>query len=378
MEKQRIALSYMIQILADDADGDTLDKIENVLTSFDYLSVKVLQMSPEDVISDFDYLPTDHELREVQSALQLSMHQLVDKLREERGAERYPYLAGQLFGRLRATNSSLVLKLLENTKKSRDVNREPWLRPLTASLIQPKQALERTFVGRLNSIAVLSLTPDGTRLISGHQLHYNWWEKYTPLKPYTNTNELFGQAFAPDESYDSVKVWDVTTGNEQVGWGNTHHPIYAIAPLYDTEHALIATANSIRVLNLKAGTVTDTTHSSFHRSGASFLIAHPDASHVIRVAPGSNQIDWCELPSFSVVKSLEDHKQPISALALTKNGDYLLSGDVSGVVCVWRCVDQKLLNQFKISEVAVAGLIEIADHGRLVTVDKKGICKTWD
>ena len=100
----------------------------------------------------------------------------------------------------------------------------PWLRPLTPSLTPPRRGLLRTLPGQSDSVKAVAVNADGKRAISGS------WDNTLKVWDLSSGNEQFtltGHSSSVNAvavnadgkraisgSWDStLKVWDLTTGN---------------------------------------------------------------------------------------------------------------------------------------------------------------------
>ena len=103
-------------------------------------------------------------LESIAQAFQLSAHVLLT----------YPdQLTGQLVGRLMGVEHSYIQEIIKRgvTKK-----KTPWLRPLTHTLDSPGGPLVRTLERHTGLVSSITLTPDGSRVISGSGKSIEIWD----------------------------------------------------------------------------------------------------------------------------------------------------------------------------------------------------------
>jgi WD40 repeat protein len=107
------------------------------------------------LLSDYDPLNSQEDLRLIQGAIRLSAHVLF----------RDPgQLPGQLTGRLAGIQMTSIESLIEEVPSTTSF---PWLRPLTGSLTPPGGPLIRTLEGHTCGVSAVAVSPDGRRAISG-------------------------------------------------------------------------------------------------------------------------------------------------------------------------------------------------------------------
>ncbi|CAK8719718.1 hypothetical protein KKHLCK_08895 [Candidatus Electrothrix laxa] len=111
------------------AEQGQQDRLKILLTTFDFLRVKLAENGIESLLNDYD-TSDDPALRSIQKALRLSAHIL---------SESPDQLGPQLQGRLDKEDSAIVFSLLDAIK-----GEKPSLRPLFPSLTPPSDALIRT------------------------------------------------------------------------------------------------------------------------------------------------------------------------------------------------------------------------------------------
>ena len=134
-------------------------ELRRLLLDFDWLQAKLEALGPTGLITDYDFVPDDTDLRLVQGAIRLAAHIL---------SQDKSQLGSQLLGRLLEVNSPQIQKLLE---KARHRKSAPWLRPVRASLTPPGGPLLRTLRGHTGAVHAVAVTPDGQRAVSGSWDH---------------------------------------------------------------------------------------------------------------------------------------------------------------------------------------------------------------
>ena len=129
---------YVLNLPYHLAEAGMSTQLLEILTEFEFIECKLLERSAQSLIQDYGLALREeinlseqesNELRLIQKAIQLSASIL---------EEDKTQIAGQLLGRLMRYEQPGIKKITEQAKQW---NVTPWLRPLTASLIQPTYPL---------------------------------------------------------------------------------------------------------------------------------------------------------------------------------------------------------------------------------------------
>ena len=305
---------------------------------YPFLEAKIRATGPESLDEDYERLLTSEDKRAapgnryglalsmVQSAIRLSAHVL-----RQNGSE----LASQLFGRLQGFGILEIQHLLRSAKLWKV---SPWLRPLTSSLIQPAGRLLRTLThdagaspsllhwmrhsrvwnlttgradhtiaGHNRSVTAVAVTPDGTRVVSGSSDGtLNVWDLITRQEEYAlaghdeSTAETGEDIFFNDQinvvivtpdgkravsaSQDqTVKVWDLTTGQEERTFAGHDGPVKPVAVTPDGRYVISGTGESYRRQAEKLmRDSTDSFRLSDDGPGMSYMITAPIDAHELQ------------------------------------------------------------------------------------------------
>jgi transcriptional regulator with XRE-family HTH domain len=187
------------------------DELRQLLLEPGWLRARLAARAVSGLLSDYDEVPADADVRLVQGALRLSAHVL---------AEEPGQLAGQLLGRLSSVASSAVQGLLQQAGAQ---VAWPWLRPLAASLTPPGGPLLRTLSGHNDWVRAVAVTPDGRRAVSASDDRtLRVWDLDSGQKQRTLSGHddwVNAVAMTPDgrraisASWDrTLKVWDLDSG----------------------------------------------------------------------------------------------------------------------------------------------------------------------
>ncbi|MGH7598278.1 MAG: hypothetical protein ACREOI_18135, partial [bacterium] len=194
------------------------ETLRQLLLDYNWLKHKLAVCEVNELLTDYDLLPEDRELRLVQNALRLSANQLT------RDRQQLPaHLVGRLIGQTSPRIRSFLAHVTKNAQR-------PWLRPLMPSLAPPEGPLLRTLEGHTDRVYRVAITPDGKHivsasgdntikvwdLISGQMLRtltgYGSWINGIALT-------LDGHLAVSASSDFSIKVWNVTIGKAITTFG---------------------------------------------------------------------------------------------------------------------------------------------------------------
>lgn len=191
--------------------------LENTLTDFDFLHIKVKMIGPRQLVSDFDaafahgYSSDDlHLLRET---LLLSSHILAKE------AEQLPT---QIIGRLMVNPSSTLVQSLQDQIFERIT--VPWLRPIIP-LPGPQGSLLYTLTGHSEPVNCLVMTSDERQVISGSaDCLIKIWDLEKRSEMFTleghqssitalalSSND---QVLISGDAYGTLKIWNLTEQQE--------------------------------------------------------------------------------------------------------------------------------------------------------------------
>ncbi len=225
-------------------------------------------------------------LKLIQGALQLSAHILnQDKTQ----------LTEQLLGRLQSPEIKKpeirqLLKQAINSKTS------PWLRPLTPSLTPPGGGLIRTFEGHSQWVNAVAYAPDGQRAIS-----------------------------ASDDN--TLKLWDLETGEEIHTFTGHSHSVYAVAYAPDGQRAISASHdNTLKLWNLETGEEIHTF--TGHSDWVSAVAYAPDGQRAISVS-GDKTLKLWNLETGEVIANFSGESS-MYCCAISADGVTIMAGEASG------------------------------------------------
>ncbi|RZN36806.1 MAG: WD40 repeat domain-containing protein, partial [Methanosarcinales archaeon] len=316
------------------------DELWRLLLDFDWLQAKLAATDVNSLIADYDHLPGDSDLRLVQGAIRLSAHVL---------ARDKTQLAGQLVGRLQTFQESGIQSMLQ---QAREWDGDLWLCPHAASLIPPGPLI-RILEGHTSWVDAVAVTPDGRHAISG-----SWdntlkvWdiESGEEIQTLTgHTSSVYAVAVTPDGKHaisgsddNTLKVWDIESGEEiQTLTGHTSW-VRAVAVTPDGKHAISGSGdNTLKVWDIESGEEiqTLTGHTSWVRA------VTPDGRHAIS-GSGDNTLKVWDIESGEEIQTLTGHTSLVYVVAVTPDGRHAISGSGDNTLKVWDIESGKILVSF--------------------------------
>lgn len=302
-DKALYALQYLPQHLA--AAGQ-VQRLTRLLTDLGFMNTKVAKLGPQSLLADYDLvLRPNFSIKKgwrkalglIRSAIQLSGHVLID--RDE--------MIGQVLGRLMTQKVPELQLMLERAKRW---NARTWFRPILPSLIPPGGPIVRTL--RINEPGGgwgkrVAITWDGRRAFVGSLNRIDvWdletWEKVRSLQ--ANEGLFFPYLVAtPDGRWalafhgNKLTVWDVETG------------------VYKTLRAPGVTAEAVAVT--------------------------PNGKQA--VVAGWYLMVW-DLETGSVLHTLDGHHAHVAVLAVTPDGERIITAARDGSLMVWDLQRGRKLN----------------------------------
>src|SRR4028119_1285081 len=215
--------AYLGRLLPNYVKSGNLEKYYQRLTDFNFLMAKIQhpEFGVQALIDDFNLVDDSeavtHPEYNPETAKALNLIQSVLWMSADIWDLDKTQLAGQLLGRLLHFNIPAIQAMPEVAKQWKA---EPWLRPLIPCLTPPGRGLLRTLEGHSNSVNAVAVTADGKRAISG-------------------------------SSDNTLKIWDLTTGKEEVTLKGHNHWVNAVAVTEDGKRAISGSSdNTLKVWDL--------------------------------------------------------------------------------------------------------------------------------
>jgi WD40 repeat protein len=279
------------------------EDLRKLLFDFKWMQAKLDATDVNSLISDYDYLSDDSDLRLVQGAVRLSSNAL---------ARDSTQLAGQLLGRLQCFSKSDVniQSMLEQACKWKG---SPWLCPLESSLIPPGGPLVRTLEGHTGSVSAVAVTPDGRFAIS-----------------------------ASDD--ETLKVWDIEKGEIVHTLEGHTDRVNAVAVTQDGRFAVSASGDqTLKVWDIEKGEMVRTLEGHTDRVNA--VAVTQDGRFAVSASDDGTLKMW-DIEKGETVRTLEGHTGSVSAVAVTPDGRFAVSASDDRTLKVWDLQTGKVVAGF--------------------------------
>ena len=190
-------------------------------------------------------------------------------------------------------------------------------------------------------VNTVSFSPDGRRLISGGADHtLKLWDTATGECVRTfegHKGEVLATAFSPDGRHiisgggdGAVKLWDAATGaclrTLEIG------PVMAVAFSSDGRQIASLNDDSLQLWDATTGDALRTVHDTFISAFVSALIFSPDGRTIIPVNSDSFRAVLLDTASGKKLRSLKGHKSTVLAAAFSPDGRTIVSGSIDQTV----------------------------------------------
>lgn len=345
-------------------------ELRQLLVDFNWLQAKLNATNPYALLTDYELLSNDENLQSVQGAIRLSAHVLTgDKTQ----------LAGQLLGRLLSYDKAPdIQSLLEQAKQWQDT---PWLRPLTSSLASPRSLVHILRCSRfLSLVSSVAVTSDG-KIISGSQAGiFEVW------------NLSSGKALS--------SIGECIIGECIINLGNpavSPYFVTATAVVPNGQYAISAFGDGIvKVWDINSGyLLCSLGHQSGQWISSGCFAFYENPTWIDALAVTSNG-QWLisgsrdctikiwdlnlaiKLNSAIEPRLLGTHTSLVCALAITPDGEKVISGSYEGTIKVWDAKSTNNPHTLTGHEAMVSALAVTSDGKKVIAGFIDGIIEIWD
>lgn len=314
-------------------EAEQIERLYQVLTTFDFLQAKVEKLGSQPLIEDYMNVNAPN-LTLIQSALQLSEHIL---------AEDTSQLAGQLIGRLLEFEDDTpeIHMLLLKAKSWRGTT---WLRPLTASLPTPKGKLIRVLYGHTDEVTDVTLMPDERHALSASEDGtIKMWDlengfELTTIKDHAGP--IWAIAVTPDgrrvisaSDDGTVKIWDLSEKTQLITLRGHQSQVWDVVVTSDGRRALSASEDgTIKVWDLENG--NELAILQGHTARVTSIAVASDGQRVLSASYDHTLKIW-DLPTGTELASLQGHTGGLDVVAITPNESYALSASDDQSPYLW-------------------------------------------
>jgi WD40 repeat protein len=308
-------------------------ELMKLLQDFDWILTKIKHTSANALIEDYDCLPVSSNLRILQSAIRLSTH--VTSVDPDQ-------LASQLVGRLNGCPSVEVERALVNVVSRA---KRPWLRPLTASLPGPGQALIRTLHVDNDYVNHVALSNDGRWAVSA--------------------------------SGRTVTAWNLETGNsigmldgDNVALSGDGRIAVSVSPMPTR-----AAKGMLKVWELESGRTLYTLRGHHNFIGAVGI--NVDGRRIVSASRDGKLNVW-DSGSGRKPRTLDGHSGEVHCVAVSTDGSRAVSASEDKTVKVWDLTTGIILHKLLGHRGAVYSVAITPDARRALSASEDTTLKMWD
>ncbi len=350
----------LVELPYQQAQTGTYKGIEDTLTDFFFIHLKLKSLGLLSLIRDYDLLfPTVLEdLRLIQTALKMSSHAIV---------EDDTQLAGQLTGRLLSSSLPEIQKLLKSASCWRG---SPWLKPTGTTLTTPVGFLHQTFEGHTGPVFSVAVSADCKIVTGARDNTLKVWEQATgklihtleghtaPVKSVCVTSD--GKVVSASGDH-TIKIWDIESGKNLRTLKGHSSVVFAVAVSSDGKLISASGDRTLKVWDIASGVLLRTLKGHL---GWVTAVAVTSDSKIVSASKDFTLAVW-DLNTGKLLRHLIGHSGIIFKVIVTSDGK-VISGSNDQTVKIWDIASGKLLNTLKGHEDAVTAVAATQD-GRVVT-----------
>ena len=267
--------------------------LHDLLLDFHWIQHQVAENQLSSLIGDYSYFSNDFEMTLIQKSLLLSSHVILSD-KSQLGCHLQARLVDF------ASSSKSVSSLLYSIDST--LSGTFWLKASKSILQSPNTSLIQTLVGHSSRVTTVSITPDGSKVISG--------------------------------SYDNtIKIWNINTGEELKTLNGHSSSVTAVSITPDGSKIISGSYdNTLKIWNINTGEELKTLKG--HSSLVNAVSITPDGSKVISGSYDNTLKIW-NINTGEELKTLKGHSFSVNAVSITPDGSKVISGSYDNTLKIW-------------------------------------------
>ncbi|MCD4843867.1 MAG: TIR domain-containing protein [Methanosarcinales archaeon] len=354
------------------------DELRKLLFDYKWMQTKLDATDVNSLISDYDYLSDDSDLRLVQGAIRLSSNAL---------AHDKTQLAGQLLGRLQCFSGSDYDDIQSMLEQARKWNGSQWLCPLQSSLTPPGGPLVRTLEGHTGPVSAVAVTPDGRFAVSASSdrtlkvWDFKKGEIVRTLEGHTDwvraVAVTLDDRFAVSVSDDrTLKMWDIEKGETVCTLEGHTDSVNAVVVMMDGRFAVSASSDrTLKVWDFEKGEIVRTLEG--HTGPVCAVAVTPDGRFAVSASDDRMLKVW-DVKKGETVRTLKGHTGWVNGVAVTPDGRFAVSASYDGTLKVWDIEKGKTVRTLEGHTGWVNGVAVTMDGRFAVSASYDGTLTVWD
>jgi WD40 repeat protein len=351
------------------------DELRQLLFDLPWLDTKLDATDVNTLIDDYDFLSNDIDLHLLQEAIRLSAQVI---------AQDKTQLRSQLYGRLMDLQTQDIEAFVQQLKNETG---DMWLRLLVPTLTPPGGSLLRTLHGHNHWVNAVAITPDGKQLVSAaDDQTLKVWDLRTGQELHTlrgHSNAVHAVAITPDgeqavsaSADQTLKVWDLRTGQELHTLRGHNDWVNAVAITHDGLQAISASVDqTLKVWDLRTGQHLRTLRGHSHRVNA--VVITPDDTQAVSASVDQTLKVW-DLRTGQHLRTLRGHSHRVSSVALTPDGKQVVSASADQTLKVWDLRTGQHLRTLRGHNDWVTAAIVSPDGRQIISASIDQTLKVWD
>lgn len=307
-------------------------RLRSLLFDYSWIYRKLINTTIDALVADYDFFAHDKSCTQVQKAIRLSHHVLIqDK----------DLLCGQLIGRLKHIESPDIQSLIH---QAQSFHKFPILIPITLSLNPPTTPLELTINAHNKYVIAIAATSDGTHLATAStDQTVKLWDRRGGAEIHTFTghrSSVYAVAFTKDGRWllsgggdDLIRIWDVRSREEVFSLRGHRDIILGLAVDPSGRYAVSGSRDStVRIWDLQERREVKALYG--HTGWVRAVAISDDGSYFV-TASGDHTLKLWSLPEGDELRTFSGHTSIVTCVSFLDDGKHIVSGSQDRTVKVW-------------------------------------------